>query len=430
MPAYDPAFALGPFLQLPPYLPSCGGFSDSPWWSKGRSVFPGCKDAFPMSVQAPLFVPGAAQASTSSGPQVCISLENSAFSKGGDATPFVVTMPLRPGVINRGTDQGQTKAEATGRSASPSVEISTSASSDGAHDDRHQEIDAIDAMSQQSMPASEQTSKVSDRGMECTADSMLDVMAGMTSYDCSYSPEGAFVMDPEAEDPVEPTPAASSSTSSRSRPQKSALNLNPLETERLDCLLGCWFDAKDSFYEVTFDAGTTTSCHVKTTRPGGAVRDTDGLIRIAPVKGKNQSRIIWGSAFVLELPTVEPNYVQWTSIRGGKDFTWTRAEQIELQKLGVAADLSPILAPAESPSISAIAVAEPEVQRSMQDDSSSVSSKGKSITRGTWRKPPGVWRAVDSTSPKTPSEVAAAPCRSVKSKSGEVRVITKDHSFP
>ena len=46
-------------------------------------------------------------------------------------------------------------------------------------------------------------------------------------------------------------------------------------------------------------------------------------------RGKTLGRVIWGSAFILETPIKNPNRLQWRSIRGGKDFMWTRESEEE-----------------------------------------------------------------------------------------------------
>jgi hypothetical protein len=230
-----------------------------------------------------------------------------------------------------------------------------------------------------------------------------------------------LVIDPEAPDPPPDEVkqheskggiASDLATRTKQSPSKQQ-NEMPSSQPCLDVVVGCWLDAKNSFYEVIFDEDSTASCHVKTTRPGGAVRETKGLIRIGQARGKQVGRIIWGSAFVLEMPIEDPDQLQWKSIRGGRDFSWTRAvETEEPSHSSTSANLEPV-AESEAP--------QPELQQPEPRDHSSPSGREKSTAR--------VWRAIrDNSTPQeivTPDEVAAATRRRVKSRNGEWRIIDK-----
>jgi len=226
-----------------------------------------------------------------------------------------------------------------------------------------------------------------------------------------------------------PAPSDSSPSKQLHFPRAaSEASLPSLSLPSLELVVGCWWDAKESYYEVTFDEGTTASCHVKTTRPGGVVRETKALIRAGQVRGKQVGRILWGSAFILELPVTKTDQLEWRSIRGGKDFSWMRQVEKE-QPHELATEPSPETVSAElHAQLGSQEQAEPKPA-----ERAAASSREKADAEGKRR----VWRAVhDKQAPrstaqskgtsKTPSEVASAPRRHVQARSGEWRVIDKN----
>jgi len=325
--------------------------------------------------------------------------------------------------------------------------------------------DAADAVSQQSNAGTEQESKgrgvfstdcISENGSNkcdsvaqedrqiavANTDAVAAVghVESMISYDCSYIPDrDALVIDPEAANPMPDQVAKNRNRKAAEEIEpcsnnevKQKVSRTPAEappTPNLDVLIGCWWDEKDSFYEVTFDEGTTSSCHVKTTRPGGAVRETAALIRVGQVRGKSAGRIIWGSAFVLEMPVECPDLLQWKSVRGGRDFSWIR-EVVDEEMLEYAKEADHVSASAALQPSSKSEDLEPELQQPMPDDCSFSSSRGKTSTRRrVWRPLSGKQQARGAATSeevtKLPREVAAATCRRVKSHNGEWRVIEK-----
>merc|ERR1712072_1137427 len=65
-------------------------------------------------------------------------------------------------------------------------------------------------------------------------------------------------------------------------------------------VLGGWRDSQGSNYVVTLDdrGAQSSACSVQTTRPGGAVRTTNGLIRCGWVKGYDVKRVTWDGQYV------------------------------------------------------------------------------------------------------------------------------------
>jgi hypothetical protein len=295
-----------------------------------------------------------------------------------------------------------------------------------------------------------------------------DPFRGMFSYDGSFIPDcDSLVIDPEAANPmldnlaarcksaaeaapeeivqtcqVQAAEEVSAKTSHKSAKSSSSITSNSKQeristssdepsdpsSPGLDIVIGYWKDEKDSHYEVYFDPGSTTSCHVKTTRPGGLVRETSALIRRGQFRGKSAGRIIWGSAFVLKTPVESPSNLHWKSMRNGKDFSWTRVDDGAARRDGKEAV-------AKKECLEASSCVNPpgsveEVQEPIPSGNGLYSTSWTSRTR---RR---VWRAVVSKTSVdrdvragstviTPSEVAAAPCRWVQSHSGEWRVIKK-----
>jgi len=92
---------------------------------------------------------------------------------------------------------------------------------------------------------------------------------------------------------------------------------------RLDIVIGSWWDAQDSFYEVAFDWGSTSTCSVKTTRPYGRRVHTRHLIHQRSNRAP-EGTIVWGNSFALQTPLQSPDALCWKSLTGGKDFIWMR----------------------------------------------------------------------------------------------------------
>jgi len=244
------------------------------------------------------------------------------------------------------------------------------------------------------------------------------------------------IIDSEA---ANPTPAAVVQISSWQTPDEVASDafvnvvasgrhtwMEPPSAPILDVVFGVWMDSKGSRCEVQLDEDTTSSCTVKTSC-SGIVRETSGLIRISQCRGKPPSRIIWGSAFVLELPIKDPDLLQWRSIRGGRDFTWTR-EHVETEALQGARRKHASISTESLPD-SESCDPEREAQESMPMLNSR-SRGGKSLShKRVWRavgdKPVTDGPSKPEKAGKTPSEVAAATSRRVKSHSGAWRVIEK-----
>lgn len=199
----------------------------------------------------------------------------------------------------------------------------------------------------------------------------------------------------------------------------------------LNAVLGSWWDAKLSFYEVSFDKESNSSCHVKTTRPVGGVRETRGLIRMGQARGKTLGRVIWGSAFILETPIKNPNRLQWRSIRGGKDFMWTRETEDEEDTEGGAEESWHIASPVEAVTGSVAQAPKPELQPPITNEectSFSEQREKRSIQKRVWRAVDGkpLVVAKPDESSKTPSEIAAAPRRRTKARNGEWRELDKN----
>jgi hypothetical protein len=228
-----------------------------------------------------------------------------------------------------------------------------------------------------------------------------------------------FVIDPEAADPcdvdrseqsqkkVENEHAKVSSSSSASKtPVVGNKRLVSADNHKpgLEAVLGYWWDAQGSYYEVSLDGNSSSSCSVKTTRPGGAVRATKELIRLF----RRQSRfgsdsIVWGSAFVLETPLKDADQLRWRSHknRGAKPFVWFR----------------------DQPEATASSVREPAQGPKVQKPEKSSKKSGKAV----WREVEAAKTKVDTLeSSKTPKEVRSSTVRNVQARSGIWRVIRKD----
>lgn len=447
MPAYDPVFALGPFLQLPVYLPSGPGpnglqlgYDKVAPQVPGLLVQPLCQ----MSASAPAFIPGSYQV------------------PGQHATPSDAAI----GSYDHQVVPTATPPPGSLRSISPTATPPAGSTSAGSwsgsgHDDESQEVvsarsgftsdDMVDASSQvsnsgldqvaQSAGSAARLPKCPPPPADCdwtpklkpfTTKSGNSTCSKVTPGDatCLSGFENGLphssdsrVIDSEA---ANPTPeevaraAAADCDSPVSRASKlAAAGLAFLPS--LDVVVGSWWDSKDSFYEVTFDEDTTASCNVKTTRPGGAVRETKGLIRVGQVRGKSAGRIIWGSAFVLEIPIKDSDQLEWRSIRGGRDFTWIRHKDGQEPAKAIE-EAPPSLEVISAQLGSAPLHPEAEEQRMPPSPSAAVDMPG------CHRR---VWRAVregKQEAPKTPNQVASASCRRVTAKSGEWRVIDKKQS--
>jgi len=159
----------------------------------------------------------------------------------------------------------------------------------------------------------------------------------------------AIVIDPEAADPSERMVADCAESSQ----QKSSESVRQFDGDQklqgkremskrqkpsddkfpgLDVVLGSWWDAQHSFYEVAFDVGSSSSCSVKTTRPDGRRVHTRDLIHQRPTKARRKllapvGTIIWSNNFALQTPLRSSNTLCWKSLSGGKSFVWTRDRQ-------------------------------------------------------------------------------------------------------
>jgi hypothetical protein len=126
--------------------------------------------------------------------------------------------------------------------------------------------------------------------------------------------------------------AKSESSLSEEEPPRESVDLTK---PTLEVVLGFWWDTVGSYYEVAFNKGCSSSCSVKTFLPGGVVRSTKGLIRIARPRSRFPSgSIVWGEAFVLDTPIRSADELKWIKSRTGKphrgkgkDFLWTRHEE-------------------------------------------------------------------------------------------------------
>lgn len=526
-PCIDPAFALGPFLQLPPYLPSGHGMSmpSGQWCIDGRisasvpsagaellaqqpqqglpmsyGLRPGLQneitnlslgaelakqerraqqDAKRKAKQAAAAAAAMASSATAGAASPAdirsvTSIASSVTSSSG-SVPVLSNPASLSGAI--GIQEGVSIAHAPSTTIGSSTCCSTdSVREDGSQDTQEELASARSGFT--SDDASEVAPVVHHQPMtssillqllttdninmcrnksdeSCVDTGVTDNCAfGAAEAPVSIHTDGSHdleskIIDPEAADTAADTVKKVVESQSPEKllvpqdtttHQRHETSTEPPPTPNLDVVVGTWWDAKDSYYEVCFDDGTKSSCHVKTSRPGGGVRETSGLIRTGQPRGKTAGRIIWGSAFILEMPIHDQNRLQWRSIRGGKDFTWTREElkaempQVVrgLKKTSTAADQWQPTLP-----VSEWQAEESQAQGPMEDNHS---SEENSITHKR------VWRAVADKrvacpksrsgksdkqvaepeyTLKTPSEVVASPCRRVKGKSGTWRVITK-----
>lgn len=413
--------------------------------SKARGAQQMVEDSLPfpyqMSANAPSFVPGAPQA----------RLQGKNVSTGtphAEAASTSSTAESSPRTVDRFMSRSENMSTVTGSSSECANEADTLAS---ARSELTSE-DATCSMSPQRIASPEHESHgstIPNLHIHChSADvcktSSDGVEPSLVSYDSSCNFGGdCLLIDPEAANPLaeetEQMIAKSCDPQDRDA-DRPAIEEKKLRTSEeglpcLDVVVGSWLDSKGSTYEVSFDEGTTSSCYVKTVRPCGLTRETSALIRARQVRGKPVGRILWGSAYVLEFPIDKPHQLHWRSIRGGKDFTWIKADVMDAAKKELESAQVPghALAPSEvhpSPNVQ-----EPgtEAQPSTPNDLSAQNRRTSRTqdrmlcSRRVWRaKQEDVAIAAQSEVPKTPSEVAAAPCRSVKSKNGEWRTIKKD----
>jgi len=419
MPVYDPVLALGPFLQLPAYLPSGqeSNASCSQWY--GNAVIQNPREvgilndnldmdsaSCQMSAQAPSFVPA---------------------SRHGHYTA-VTPSP---------TDSARSSSsEALVRAAASNMTVSTSvgSSSDSAQDDASQDVDAM-VSARSEVTSSDAPCSTPHQNSEPTQKEnfWIPTLKPLPNFTQSVHDGRPTIIDPEAANPTPEDIAMISKCQVASQHTRPQSKTSPTTVEAtspspslpgLDVVLGCWWDSKNSLYEVTFDENTIASCHVKTTRPGGVIRETSALIRVGQTRGKSAGRIIWGSAFVLELPVVNPDQLEWRSIRGGRDFSWTRCveEQDKPLELVLEPHHDMVALELHAQLDSGVVDTEPEEPQFTCDSDSRSAWKSSTHRR--------VWRAVQSgdetvEAPRTPSEVASAPTRRVQARSGEWRVIDK-----
>lgn len=532
MPLYDPVFALGPFLQLPAYLPSGHGLSTRPssgqWYalnaelitSSGADLIakkPKTVGAQPpvMSTQAPAFaaapgwvqpvlpsegmlLPGAAVAKTKRGGKAQRKSKEEAASLAMDTFDCISEYPALPSIPGLLGPMPNLSCIAQAPSTA-SVSTPTCSSSDSAPEDGSQDVDAMvssrsgltsdtasedvgklpDAISSFKQDhllqggfaagallemftsdrsnsdnslgalreASEANNVLSDNSAIADSTTMYALAPGLVqqppcihSYDRTFIDNfDAQIIDSEAANPLPAVAAQISNGQAFNEVAYDALAqstasgrhtlVDPSLAPALDDVLGVWKDSKGLRCEVQFDEDSTSSCTVKTSCSGGTVRETSGLIRISQCRGKPAGRIIWGSAFVLELPIKDPDHLQWRSIRGGRDFTWTR-ERAESEALQVATRKHASVSTELPPDVKACGP-EPKPEAELPlSPSNSRSRGGKQLSHKR------VWRAVSDKpvtkgscklekAGKTPSEVVAATSRRVKSHSGAWRVIEK-----
>merc|ERR1712176_987058 len=96
-------------------------------------------------------------------------------------------------------------------------------------------------------------------------------------------------------------------------------------------LEGCWHSQDGSRYWVSRDGEDAPTLSVRTQRPGGRTLTTRALIR-ARVTKDGESKVCWSQSFVLRARLESPDRVRWSSTRAGKDFVWSRADQVEKDK--------------------------------------------------------------------------------------------------
>jgi hypothetical protein len=397
---------------------------------------------YQMSANAPSFVPGAPQARLQHRRQ---TLQEEAEGKNvstgtphAEAASTSSTAESSPRTGDRFMLRSENMSTVTGSSSECANEVDTLAS---ARSELTSE-DATCSMSPQRIASPEHESHGSTipnlyircHSADACKTSSDGVEPSLVSYDSSCNFGGdCLLIDPEAANPLAEECTCSFAASKSVRSALASEEVPGLPC--LDVVVGSWLDSKGSTYEVSFDEGTTSSCYVKTVRPCGLTRETRALIRARQVRGKPVGRILWGSAYVLEFPIDKPHQLHWRSIRGGKDFTWIKSDVMDAAKKELESAQVPghALAPLEvhpSPNVQ-----EPgtEAQPSTPNDLSA-QNRRTSRTQDRMLYSRRVWRAkqedlaiaAQSEVPKTPSEVAAAPCRSVKSKNGEWRTIIKD----
>lgn len=480
MPMFDPAFALGPFLQLPPYLPSGQALSipNSQWYGKTAGQVPAVNaDLVDRAARAANRTTGAAPGVTQEAMQPGLQNPSSMFRdmQGGkpalaeldhtsadgveETSPVPAASSDASVALGSSTCSGSSVTEDASQEAetieSARSGLTSNAESENVRSCSHDSVAPVGGDSTALEPVSAgrlqimMENDVLSDAKKIHTSVLEDVSAAIGSaesaketqgvdgaasswphtYDSSWTDDmNSEVIDPEAPDPTAEELArlaALRSPESAPSPEKTAASSSQIQEEpvlpRLSAVLGNWWDDKGSYYEVFYDDGTTSTCYVQTTRPGGAVRGTKALIHIGQVKGRPAGRILWGSTFVLETPISDPRSLDWYSIRGGKDFKWTRA----------ATQGDSRNTPSSPSNKGKTAHKEKDIASPAQNKNSKPDNTG-----GAWH-PKGfaqkrVWRAVPETqtasakSPaKTPSEVAASPCRRVKSHSGVVRIIKK-----
>jgi len=125
------------------------------------------------------------------------------------------------------------------------------------------------------------------------------------------------------------------------------------------------------------------SCSVKTVRPDGRVLMTQALIRAGPARGRNAGRILWGSAFALEISEGCPEKARWLPLGGGKSFQWFRDKD------------------AERPSFHKQQCSRPDANKGSCSNTDERSNRVLVSDRSAWRssmrartRPTVVWRAV------------------------------------
>lgn len=182
----------------------------------------------------------------------------------------------------------------------------------------------------------------------------------------------------------------------------------------LHSVMGKWRDTKRSQYHVFLDSDDATTCTVRTTRPGGGIRVTRALIRLARGTNGNPFRVMWGHGFELDGSQALQNQITWMSIHGGRDFQWTRITDGKPEALEPETPMPPERpAPLTPSQVAALPY------RKTQSRS------------GVWRiverpqRPEMEERTTETGLSKTPSQVAAAPYRRVTGRNGGVRVVCK-----
>lgn len=248
-----------------------------------------------------------------------------------------------------------------------------------------------------------------------------------------YSPEEEYVIDPEAADPSEGTEAKSKgmgATKAEPKPFEKARSRDGQDSRSsvrgkqtlestpgdehpsLDLVIGAWWDSRDSYYEVNYDRGSTSSCSVVTTRPDGGKITTCNLIHQRPFKFRGKKiqpgTILWSNAYTLMTPLESADTLCWKSLIGGKDFTWTRDTEKDTDRSKV------------------------QRQAVKQGRRGAVTEETRHTSS---RQRPGstgrVWRAVEKKAEKKEDSKSAAPiveewpCLWKRAKGGQWRMIRK-----